>query len=77
MFVLNYVQVAKLNSSGMEEMIQLNSSTNHLSYNLKSNQDFDLTVWIDDEKCTNQFREKASATYKFNASSKHASFFSF
>jgi hypothetical protein len=58
----------------MEEMIQLNSSSNHLSYNLKSNQDFDLTIWIDDEKCANQFRENESATYKFNPASKHASF---
>ena len=70
-------QVAKLNSTGIEEMIQLNASSNHLLYGLKSGQDYDLTIRINDEKCINRFLGSESVPYRFNATSKHVSLYLF
>ena len=65
-----------LNISGnkFEQFNQLNSSENHIFYNLESGQIYDVSVRLETEKCFNISKEwNNEFTYSFNASSEHVS----
>ena len=67
-----------LNISGnkFEQFNQLNSSDNHIFYNLESGQIYDVSVRLETEKCFNISKEwNNEFTYSFNASSEHVSIF--
>jgi hypothetical protein len=63
--------IASITQTEIKQTFELNSSSNHVLYNMQAGQEFYLNVLIKNESCSTMRNKEVGLS--FNATSKHAS----